>query len=47
MHLRIDIEFIKILGQFKQKQICRFIHDMQFQVFKKKFKLIFFSFLKN
>jgi hypothetical protein len=29
----VDIKFTKILGQFKQKDICRFIHDMQFQVF--------------
>jgi hypothetical protein len=28
----IEIEFIKILSQFKQKEICRFFHDMQFQV---------------
>jgi hypothetical protein len=28
----MDIEFSKILGKFKQKNICRFIHDMQFQV---------------
>jgi hypothetical protein len=28
MHFRIDIEFTKNLGQFKQKQICRFIHDI-------------------
>jgi hypothetical protein len=33
MHFLIDIEFTKILGQFKQKTICRFIHDMQFQIF--------------
>jgi hypothetical protein len=30
MHFLIDIEFTKILGQFKQNIICRFIHDMQF-----------------
>jgi hypothetical protein len=33
MHLLIDIKFTKILVQFKQKDICKFIHDMQFQVF--------------
>jgi hypothetical protein len=27
MHLWIHIEFTKILGQFKQKKICWFIHD--------------------
>jgi hypothetical protein len=32
MHFWIDIEFMKILGQSKQNEICRFIHDMQFQV---------------
>jgi len=32
MHFWIDIEFLMILGQFKQKEICRFIHDMQFQI---------------
>jgi hypothetical protein len=32
MHFLIDIEFTKIIGQFKQKNICRIIHDMQFQV---------------
>jgi len=32
MHFWIDIEFTKILGQFKQKEIFRFSHDMQFQV---------------
>jgi len=31
MHFSIDIEFTKALSQFKQKIICRFIHDMQFQ----------------
>jgi hypothetical protein len=28
----IDIEFTKILCQFKQKDIRKFIHDMQFQI---------------
>jgi hypothetical protein len=37
MHFKIDIEFTKILIQFKQKEICRFIHDMQFQVFFNRF----------
>jgi hypothetical protein len=31
MHFLIDIEFTKILCQFKQKDLCKFIHDMQFQ----------------
>jgi hypothetical protein len=31
MHFWIDIEVTKILGQFKQKNICKLIHDMQFQ----------------
>jgi hypothetical protein len=30
---RIDTEFTKILSQFKQKEICKFIHDMQVQIF--------------
>jgi hypothetical protein len=34
MHILIDIELKNILGQFKQIDICRFVHDMQF--FKKK-----------
>jgi hypothetical protein len=33
MRFWIDIEFTKILGQFKQKYICKFIHDMLSQVF--------------
>jgi hypothetical protein len=33
MYFLIDIEFKKILGQVKQNEIYRFIHDMQFQVF--------------
>jgi hypothetical protein len=33
MHFLIDIEFTKILDQFKQNKICRFIHDMQFKFF--------------
>jgi hypothetical protein len=33
MHLKINIEFTKILCQFKQK-LYIYIHDMQFQVFK-------------
>ncbi len=33
MHFEIDVEFTKILGQLKQKIKCKFIHDMQFQVF--------------
>jgi hypothetical protein len=43
MQFWIDIELIKTLSQFKQKKICKFIHDMQFQVifltFFSKFKL--------
>jgi hypothetical protein len=35
MHLKFDIEFTNILSQFKQKEICKFIHDIQFQVLKK------------
>jgi hypothetical protein len=31
MHFWINIKFTKILGQFKQKDICRFINDMKFQ----------------
>jgi len=30
MHSWIHIEFTKIVGQFKQKYICKFIHDMLF-----------------
>jgi len=33
MHFGINIKFTNILGQFKHKEICKFIHDMQFQVF--------------
>ncbi len=33
MHLKINVEFTKILGQFTPKEICKFIDDMQFQVF--------------
>jgi hypothetical protein len=33
MNFWIDIEVTKILGQLKQKDICTFIHDMQFQAF--------------
>jgi len=33
MHFKIHIEFIKILGQFKQKDICWFIHKMLFKGF--------------
>jgi hypothetical protein len=33
MHFWIDIEFTKTIGQSKQEYICRFIHDIQFQVF--------------
>jgi hypothetical protein len=39
MQFLIDIEFTKILIQFKQKEIFRFIHDMKFQLF---FTLNFF-----
>jgi len=34
-------EFTKMIGQFKKKDICKFIHDMQFQDF---FKLLDFNF---
>jgi hypothetical protein len=30
MHFLIDIEFKKILSEFKQKEFFRFIHHMQF-----------------
>jgi hypothetical protein len=30
MQFKIHIEFIKILGQFKQIYICWFIHEMLF-----------------
>jgi hypothetical protein len=33
MHFLIDIEYTKIFGQFKPKEICKFIYDMQFQIF--------------
>jgi len=33
MHFWIHIECPKILGQFKQKDICWFIHKMLFEVF--------------
>jgi hypothetical protein len=33
MDFLIDIEFTKILGQFKQKCICRVIYEMQFEAF--------------
>jgi hypothetical protein len=42
MHFRIDIEFTKKLGQFKQKQICRFIHDIFLVTFFLEFALLFF-----
>jgi len=42
MHFGIDIEFTKILGEFKQKEICRFIHDMPFQVISWTFWVIFY-----
>jgi len=32
MHFWIDTKFTNILGQFKQKNICRFIYDMQFEI---------------
>jgi len=35
MHFWIDSEFTKMIGQFKQKDICKCIHDMQFQDFLK------------
>jgi hypothetical protein len=39
MHFWIDIKFIKYLGQFKQNDICTFVHDMKFQ--KKNYHLRF------
>jgi hypothetical protein len=44
MHFWIDIEVTKILGQFKQKNICKFIHDMQFQAFFNPLNLIFVNY---
>jgi hypothetical protein len=32
MHFWIDIQFTKILDQFKPIFFCRFIHDMEFQI---------------
>jgi len=32
MHFKIYIEFTKKIGQFKQKDICWFIHEMLFEV---------------
>jgi len=45
MQIWIDIEFTKLLGQFKQKEICRSFHNVQFQVLKKKpFKFNFVNY---
>jgi hypothetical protein len=30
MHFLIQIEFKKTIGQFKQNDVCKFIHDMIF-----------------
>jgi len=35
MHLKFDIEFTKILNQFKPNCFCKFIHDMELQFFFK------------
>jgi len=43
MHFWIYSEFTKILGQFKQKTICRFSHDMKLQVFFLTFKFKFWK----
>jgi len=43
MHLNFNIEFTKILNQFKPKKICKFIHDMELQ-FKKKLILNFVTY---
>jgi hypothetical protein len=42
MHFLIDIKFTK-KGQFKQKDICRFIHEIQFQVNFLPFKFNFYK----
>jgi len=33
MYFWIHIKFTKILGQFKQKNICWFIHEILFKIF--------------
>jgi hypothetical protein len=43
MHFLIDIKFTKILGQFKQKYTCKFIHDIQFQVIFLNLKFNFYK----
>jgi hypothetical protein len=47
MRLKINIEFRKILSQFKQKDICRFIHDMQFEFFFTCFNLFILNMSLN
>jgi hypothetical protein len=47
MHFLIDIKFTRILNQFKQKEIRRFIYDMQFPVFFYILNLIFVNCKKN
>jgi len=47
MHFLIDNEFTKMTGQFKQKDICKFIHDMQFQDFLKLLYLNFCNYSLN
>jgi hypothetical protein len=32
MNFWIHIQLTKVVGQFKQKEICKFIHDMLFKV---------------
>jgi hypothetical protein len=41
MHFWLNIEFTKILGQFKQNKVCKFINDIQFQVSFKTFWIYF------
>jgi len=34
MYLKFNIEFTKILNQFKPQKNCKFIHDMELQIKK-------------
>jgi hypothetical protein len=44
MHFWIDIKFTNILGEFKQNDICRFIYEMQFEVFFNLLNLFFVNY---
>jgi hypothetical protein len=44
MHFWIEIKFTKTLSQYKQKDICKFNDDMQFQVI---FYLLNWIFIKK